>query len=243
MENTVAKLTADIESISVENQQLNTMTATFPVPMNHADSVLSGAISRASSYNISKDDCNKACQTYETAFLPCEACHFVQKSFKEVGDNITNLCQTQGLPSSLGKHMALMTDVNWLSSNDVAQWASEQNKDLARVNKHLENLMNTIDPLKSSLASEQKTTSDIKEKMAEVNKEIRLERETQTAQRKQFDSKLKEVQKDGRDKVDTVERKNDELNKRKEELQSQVQQMKDEMEEQEKLMNQLGNFT
>lgn len=237
----MAKLTAEFEAMSSENSQLNNMTATFPVPLNHADSVLSGTTSRASSYHISRDEINKSSQTLETAFVHCEACHFVQKNFKEVGDNLMSLCQTQGLPSSLAKYQADMPELDWMSANDVTRWTAEQSKDIARVNKHMENLMNTINPLKTNLAKEQQNMSEVRQKMAEVNKEIRLEHETQEAQRKQFNTKVKQIQSDGEERVNLVKREKDEVSRHKDEVEKQLAMIKVQVEEQESLIHQLGN--
>ncbi|CAI9157305.1 unnamed protein product [Rangifer tarandus platyrhynchus] len=77
-------------------------------------------------------------QTVETALVPCDACTSVQGSLREVGKVLINLCQSQNLPSSLGRFQQLVRDSMGhrpLPAATVGLWAAEQSKDLARLGK------------------------------------------------------------------------------------------------------------
>ena len=77
-------------------------------------------------------------QTVETALVPCDACTNVQGSLQEVGKVLINLCQSQNLPSSLGRFQQLVRDSMGhrpLPASTVGLWAAEQSKDLARLGK------------------------------------------------------------------------------------------------------------
>ncbi|XP_044785891.2 coiled-coil domain-containing protein 157 isoform X1 [Bubalus bubalis] len=77
-------------------------------------------------------------QTVETALVPCDACTSVQGSLQEVGKVVVNLCQSQNLPSSLGRFQQLVRDSMGhrpLPAATVGLWAAEQSKDLARLGK------------------------------------------------------------------------------------------------------------
>jgi len=85
--------------------------------------------------SIAKDNSNKASQTLETAFVPCEACHKVQSNFRSIADSMSNLCKDQGLPSAVAKFRKQLKGIEWYSANDLTRWTVEQNKDLNRINK------------------------------------------------------------------------------------------------------------
>uniref|UniRef100_A0A3Q1MAV7 Coiled-coil domain containing 157 n=1 Tax=Bos taurus TaxID=9913 RepID=A0A3Q1MAV7_BOVIN len=77
-------------------------------------------------------------QTIETALVPCDACTSVQSSLREVGKVVINLCQSQNLPSSLGRFQQLVWDSMGhrpLPAATVGLWAAEQSKDLACLGK------------------------------------------------------------------------------------------------------------
>ncbi|XP_070625919.1 coiled-coil domain-containing protein 157 isoform X1 [Bos indicus] len=77
-------------------------------------------------------------QTIETALVPCDACTSVQSSLREVGKVVINLCQSQNLPSSLGRFQQLVRDSMGhrpLPAATVGLWAAEQSKDLACLGK------------------------------------------------------------------------------------------------------------
>ncbi|XP_061241315.1 coiled-coil domain-containing protein 157 isoform X2 [Bos javanicus] len=77
-------------------------------------------------------------QTIETALVPCDACTSVQSSLREVGKVVINLCQSQNLPSLLGRFQQLVRDSMGhrpLPAATVGLWAAEQSKDLACLGK------------------------------------------------------------------------------------------------------------
>ncbi|KAK7474482.1 hypothetical protein BaRGS_00034304 [Batillaria attramentaria] len=113
---------------------------------------------------ISIDESNKSSQTVETAFVPCEACEVVQKRLRE----------------------PQVAHAKWLTYNDVCRWMAEQNKDVNRLCKHIDQMSATIDPLKAEVAAFQKETKQAEQRAKESEQELKLEKETQAA------NKLKE---------------------------------------------------
>ncbi|KAL4698027.1 hypothetical protein H8957_001073 [Semnopithecus entellus] len=82
-------------------------------------------------------------QTIETALVPCDACASVQGNLQKVGKAVISLCQSQNLPSSLGRFQQLVQDsmgLRPLPAATVGRWAAEQRKDLKRLSKHVEAL-------------------------------------------------------------------------------------------------------
>ncbi|XP_077995567.1 coiled-coil domain-containing protein 157-like [Glandiceps talaboti] len=190
--------------------------------------------------SIAKDTRTVPCQTLETAFVPCGACATVQLGLKEVSNMIVDVCKTQGLPSSVAKHKA-QEHQSVMSSNDVSRWVGEQSKDLSRINKHLENLMNTIEPLKSDLAASQEKCVKLDEKVNRFDKDLKKEKEKQSSLIRQHEAKLKEVEKTHQDSITIVERTNNDLKSGKKKAEDQVSNLKKELVKQKEALDDLEN--
>lgn len=213
------------------------------LPLNDADAsrLLSGTVSSTSNYSISRDECIKATQTLETAFVPCESCDLVQRHFRQVGDMVINVCNTQDLPCSLIQHKSKVEKLDWLCGTDVARWATEQNKDLARINKHISDLQSARDCLQKDLEKERTTNQQLMRRLSDCAKEILLERETQSVQQQQYEAKIRTVEKKSQDEVCQVQRENTTLEKTIKQLQRQVEAIKKQIDDQENIIQELGN--
>ena len=99
MENTIIKLTTQLQHSE------NTTTCGCPPSESHIVRVTPHDVPMRRYVQISRDEYTKSSQTLETAFIPCESCHGVQKSFRDVTHMIISVCESQGLPSTLGNHM------------------------------------------------------------------------------------------------------------------------------------------
>ncbi|OWF50254.1 coiled-coil domain-containing protein 157-like [Mizuhopecten yessoensis] len=188
---------------------------------------------------IARDANSKSCQTIETAFVPCEACHIAQKSFKTTGDLIINMCRNQKLPSSLQQYRPLVADVKWLSANDMARWAGEQNKDLNRINKNQDNILEVIANLKQEVDTYEKKCKKLEKRVSNFDTEMRTEREVQSALRKQFDLKVKDMESDHQETVAVMTMQRDELASTKTTLEKQLQTFKADLERQQTLLKTL----
>lgn len=98
----VADLEKTLKKCSSENSLNSVSTVNMDRTADSPFSTNSGAYSPPK--QISGDENSKASQTEETAFVPCEACDVVQKKMRESGDLVIDICQNQGLPSSLRKY-------------------------------------------------------------------------------------------------------------------------------------------
>ena len=220
---------------TVRNLQQTLETTKTPFPLNDSD--VEKTLSRASSVvSISRDECNKATQTLETAFVPCEACDCVQKSYRRFGDTLINLCQAQGLPSCLVKFRSQVQGLDWMTANDVIRWSAELGKDVDRLHKHL----GDFDAVREQLQDMKAANNKLNQKISDLNKEVRLEKETQNSQRKHFEGKMKEIKQRGEEDVNEVNRKNQELQRGKVQLEKQLGQMKGELHKQQDLLSELG---
>jgi len=238
LENKITKLEGDLERLESDQETAGLDDLSMSIP---PCSVRTPS-SRRTPQSISRDESNKSCQTIETAFVPCEACLRVQESLQSIGDSVTQMCVSQELPSCLAKYRHQMADVEWLTANDIARWSAEQNKDLARATKHLEQLHATIDPLKGELAKERKKTNDLEAKLSALAVDCKREKQMQTAQQKQFATKMKEVEQEMTERASVTQRQKEALERGKEELHRQVEDMKTELRRQTEMLTELGEY-
>uniref|UniRef100_A0A8C6G3C1 Coiled-coil domain containing 157 n=1 Tax=Moschus moschiferus TaxID=68415 RepID=A0A8C6G3C1_MOSMO len=117
-------------------------------------------------------------QTVETALVPCDACTNVQGSLQEVGKVVINLCQSQNLPSSLGRFQQLVQDSMGrrpLPAATIGLWAAEQSKDLARLGK-------LMGPLRAQLAEAEGQRDRLRTQVGELEQALQQERGAQQQQ-------------------------------------------------------------
>ena len=110
-------------------------------------------------------------QTVETALVPCDACTSVQGSLREVGKVLINLCQSQNLPSSLGRFQQLVRDSMGhrpLPAATVGLWAAEQSKDLARLSK-------LVGPLRAQLEEAEGQKDGLRMQVGELEQALQQE--------------------------------------------------------------------
>ncbi|CAC5396967.1 unnamed protein product [Mytilus coruscus] len=241
LEANMKKLTEDFSTQSMTSASSHTSLISEGTVPSKFGNVTTGYLSPIKMEEIARDACSKNTQTVETAFVPCEACHVVQKSFKNAGDILINMCQAQKLPSSLQKYRPLVADVKWLSANDVIRWASEQNKDLAKLTKHMDSLMATINPLKEEIEQLEKKCKHLQKRVSEFDSDMRKEKEVQYALQKQFDIKIKDLEQSHNETVSIVTRQKNEILQDKQSLETEVSKLKTHLEQQQKLLIEIEN--
>lgn len=191
---------------------------------------------------ISHDCCHKSSQTLETAFVPCESCFYVQKNLRESGDTTINMCQSQGLPSSLLKFKPQVEGTDWLTANEVSQWNSEQIKDLNRINKHLDQLFANAENLKTDLEKSNRKCELLQEKVKSGEKEVKLEKETQRGMAVQFEAKLDNLKTEHTEALSVVQGEKTKLEKIQDGMRSQLDKYKVELTDQKKLLEKMSKF-
>ena len=112
-------------------------------------------------------------QTYNTAFIPCEACARTQQNLiaVTVGSMVIKVCESQGLPSSLAKQKKLLRQ-SLMAAADVSRWTSEQNQDLGRINDHLDNLYAQINPLEEKLSRSKQACANLEKQIKDLEKQL-----------------------------------------------------------------------
>lgn len=114
-------------------------------------------------------------QTYDTAFIPCEACSRTQRHLLDVGNMVMSLCESQGLPSSLAKQKKLLRK-SLMAAADISRWTSEQNQDLGRINDHLDNLYAQINPLEAKLKNSEDNCKHLEKQVQELEEDLVAEK-------------------------------------------------------------------
>ncbi|KAM9626196.1 coiled-coil domain-containing protein 157 isoform 3-T3 [Morphnus guianensis] len=153
-------------------------------------------------------------QTTGLSLEPCDTCASAQASLREVGKAITSICQSQNIPSALSRFQDTVegtTGKMTLSATDVNYWASEQSKDLSRISKHLQMLLQQVNPLKSELEESEKQKDKLRKQVEDFSQLLQVEKETQAQQRKEAEQSLEVKNKEHLEAVARLERDKDDL--------------------------------
>ncbi|NWQ89828.1 CC157 protein, partial [Burhinus bistriatus] len=144
----------------------------------------------------------------------CDACANAQASLHEVSKTITSICRSQNIPSALSRFQEMVEDTRrrrTLSATDMSYWASEQSKDLSRISKHLQMLLQQVNPLKSELEESKKQKDKLRKQVEDFSQLLQAEKETQAQQRKEAEQRLEVKNKEYLEAVARLERDKDDL--------------------------------
>ncbi|XP_005729567.1 coiled-coil domain-containing protein 157 isoform X2 [Pundamilia nyererei] len=140
---------------------------------------------------------NKSCQTVESSLIPCDACHQVQTLLRKTGDALVDLLQSEGLPSSLQPLLAAVDDsleLGRMTAGDVSQWANEQRRDTRRLEKHLQDVRCTVQPLKDRLAAAEEEQKRFRSQLERAQKDFNQEKEKLQINSVQLEFSLQKAQ-------------------------------------------------
>ncbi|XP_059719064.1 coiled-coil domain-containing protein 157-like [Haemorhous mexicanus] len=162
----------------------------------------------------------------------CDACSSTQASLQEVGRAITSICQSQNIPSALSKFQEALEDSAGrrnLSATDMSYWASEQSKDLSRINKHLQGLLQQLNPVKAELEDVGKQKEKLQKQVEDFSRKLQAEKDTQAEQQKKSEQNLKAKEKEHSEAVARLEQDKDDLRRGAALLEEQLSALKEEL--------------
>ncbi|XP_014793297.1 PREDICTED: coiled-coil domain-containing protein 157 isoform X2 [Calidris pugnax] len=171
-------------------------------------------------------------QTTDSSLGPCATCASAQASLHEVGKTITDICQSQNIPSALSKFQEMVeepTGRRTLSATDMNYWASEQSKDLSRISKHLQLLLQQVNPLKSQLEESEKQKDKLRKQIEDFSQLLQAEKETQAQQRKAAEQSLEVKHKEYLEAVARLEQDKDDLRRGAALLEERLSALKEEL--------------
>ena len=180
-------------------------------------------------------------QTYDTAFIPCEACARTQQNLIEVGSMVIKVCESQGLPSSLAKQKKLLRQ-SLMAAADVSRWASEQNQDLGRINNHLDNLYAQINPLEDKLSRSKEACANLENQMKNLQKQLSEQSSTIQKKEEDFKEQLKKVVAEKDLLLSDAEKMNKDLIKGKDVLQDMVMKLEEKKKKYKESIKTLGRL-
>ena len=180
-------------------------------------------------------------QTYDTAFIPCEACARTQQNLIEVGSMVIKVCESQGLPSSLAKQKKLLRQ-SLMAAADVSRWASEQNQDLGRINDHLDNLYAQINPLEEKLSRSKQACTNLEKQIKDLENQLSDEHSKVQKKEEEFKEQLKKVVTEKDLLLSDAERMNNDLVKGKDVLQDMVVKLEEKKRKYKETVKTLGKF-
>lgn len=164
--------------------------------------------------SMAESSCGIPAQTTTSSLEPCDTCASAQASLREVGKTITGICQSQNIPSALSRFQEMVEDTTGrrtLSAKDISYWASEQSKDLSRISKHLQMLLQQVNPLKSELEESEKQKDKLRKQIEDFSRLLQAEKETQAQQRKEAKQSLEVKNREHLEAVARLEQDKDDL--------------------------------
>ncbi|XP_065548238.1 coiled-coil domain-containing protein 157 isoform X2 [Lathamus discolor] len=163
---------------------------------------------------------------------PCATCTSIQGCLHEVGKAITSICQSQNIPSALSRFQEVVGDTTGrrtLSATDVSYWASEQSKDLSRISKHLQMLLQQVQPLRAELQESEKQKEKLQRQVEDMAWLLQVEKDTHVQQQKEAQQSLEAKNKEHLEAVGRLERAKDNLQRGAALLEEQVSTLKEEL--------------
>lgn len=185
---------------------------------------------------IARDEYNKACQTSETAFTPCDSCSMTQRALRQSGDIVVAICLQQQVPSCLQKFRPQVSHLDWLSGNDVLRWAAEQNKDLQRISK----LTATIKPLKEELNDCTEKSEKLEKRVNNFDRDLKRERDDRAALHREYEKKIKTMELQHKQTLELEQEQRNLIESNKQELERLLSKQKNELEEKQSLLKDMG---
>lgn len=158
---------------------------------------------------------NVSCQTFESSLVPCNACHRVQSTLIKTGHALVELLQSESLPSALQPLSVAVEEtleLGHMTAGDVAQWATEQLRDMQRLAKHLQDVQGSVQPLQDRLTTAEAERERFKCQLEKTQKEFKQEMEKQQVNIVQLEFSLKKAQRSVRE---TEQRLQEELRRLK----------------------------
>ncbi|XP_027759649.1 coiled-coil domain-containing protein 157 isoform X2 [Empidonax traillii] len=172
-------------------------------------------------------------QTSRCPLGSCDSCSSAQASLREVGRAISSLCQSQNIPSALSKFQEVLEDSagrRRLSATDLSYWASEQRKDLSRINKHLQELLQQLNPVKAELEEVGKQKEELRKQVEDFSQKLQAEKENQAQQQRKAEQSLKAKDKEHSEAVARLEQDKDDLRRGAALLEERLSTLKEELE-------------
>ncbi|XP_053135469.1 coiled-coil domain-containing protein 157 isoform X3 [Hemicordylus capensis] len=181
-------------------------------------------------------------QTIESSLVPCDACQSTQASLREVGHAITGICTSQNLPSSLSRFLEMVEETlgqQPLTATDLSYWATEQRKDLSRINKHLQTLTELVNPLKEGLEESEKQKDALKQQLETFEGRLQEEKRAQEQQRREAELLFAKKNAESLHLVAALERDKEDLQNRAASLAKKISTLKEELQRQQATIQEL----
>ncbi|XP_058278849.1 coiled-coil domain-containing protein 157 [Hirundo rustica] len=192
----------------------------------------SGSSQHRAGPSLAQSTCSASTQTPGSPLGSCDTCSSAQASLHEVGRAITSICQSQNIPSALSKFQEVLEDGAGrrnLSAKDMSYWALEQSKDLSRINKHLQGLLQQVNPLKAELEEKGKQNKKLQKQVEDVSRKLQAEKDIQAEQQRKAEQSLKAKDKEHSEAVARLERDKDDLRRGAALLEERLSALKEEL--------------
>ncbi|XP_070806935.1 coiled-coil domain-containing protein 157-like isoform X2 [Pituophis catenifer annectens] len=213
-----------------------------PLTSSAGSRLLDNALSARSDPSVNLPGRSVHSQTIESALVPCDACESTQASLQEVGKAIIDLCGSLNISSSLGKFLKMVEERlggKLLTVMDVGYWATEQSKDLSRINKHIQMLMGLINPLKGELEEFEKQKNELKQQLENLDGCLQKEKEAKRQQREETEKLLQKKERESQQLMAKLQKAKEDLGNRAVSLEASLSTLKAKLQVQESTIQEL----
>lgn len=184
-----------------------------PCPSVHVPGS-SGSSQPRAGPNLAQSTRSVPTQTPGSPLGSCDTCSSAHASLHKVGRAITSICQSQNIPSALSKFQEVLEDSTGkrnLSAADMSYWASEQSKDLSRISKHLQGLLQQLNPVKAELEEMGRQKEKLQKQVEEFSRKLQAEKDTRAEQQRKAEQSLEAKDKEHSEAVARLEQDKDDL--------------------------------
>ena len=179
-------------------------------------------------------------QTFETAFVPCGKCEYMQKDLYEIGNEVVLLCEEHSIPSNLKKLKHFFKNMI-MTSSDIENWRKDQIKDILKISECFTLLKKEKEELKAQILSNANETESLRKRNYILENDIETILDQIKETKESIAEKINEITITKRE-VQKREEVIANLSNEKEMLKSKLEKQKEEFDNRLNSFNDLGRY-
>jgi len=147
--------------------------------------------------HIGSDSAQRGCQTIDTSFAPCAACHEAQNFARTTGTTMMDICKRLEVPPSAyaAAQRGFIEREGWLTAKELSESTEEQSRCLTKLGTFLEAKLKEIQALKDVIDKMEGALDDEAKKKDQLASEFQGDRHTWVIEKKNYNNKLEESEK------------------------------------------------
>jgi len=147
--------------------------------------------------HIGNDFSQRGCQTLDTSFAPCGACHEAQSHIRKNGEVLIDICKRMEVPPSAyaAAQKGQITREGWLNAKELAEFNEEQGRCLIKLGTCLENKLKELKDYQEAVDILEGRIKDAATSKEKLNEEFNGDRNTWVIEKKNYAAKIEDTEK------------------------------------------------